>query len=117
MHHQIKEVIRRLEFKPHTVLVELTAGEQTPLGRLLCKVYYQTYICDVIEREFRFGFPHNGGQHTFTYRGPWQDAVAMLELMKETLMDNFNLSEEERQVASEFSYISQEILAGRRLML
>ena len=117
MHQQIRRIIEeRLLFTPGSVLVELTAGEQTPLGRLLYKVYYQTKICDVIDNEHRWGYPHNGGMHTFTYKGPWKDAVAMLELIKETLMENFTLDEEQRQVASELSYISQEIIAGRKKM-
>lgn len=116
MHTQIKAVISQLKFSPRNVTIELTAGEQTPLGSLLSKVYYRTSICDVVEREFLFGCPNTGGRHTFTYSGPWQDAVAMLELMKETLLDNFALNDEERQVANQLSYISQEILAARKQM-
>jgi hypothetical protein len=117
MHAQIRNVIDRLQwFSREVVLVELSAGEQTPLGRLVGRLYYQTSVMDVVDRDSRWGYPHNGGSHTFTYKGSPRDAVAMLELFKETLAENFTLNAEESQVASEFSYISQEILAGRRKM-
>jgi len=115
MHAQIRNVISRLEFSTGTVLVELSAGEQTPLGRLLNLLYYQTNLCEVIDRDCRFGYPHNGGSHTFTFRGPRGDAVAMLELIKETLAEKFALQGEEAQVNSELSFVSQEILAGRKM--
>lgn len=114
MHAQIHYAISRLQFSPGQVLVELSAGEQSPLGKILNIVYYRTNICDVVDRDNRWGYPHNGGQHTFTFRGPHGDAVSMVELIKETVMDKFKLDDETRQVASELSYISQEILAGRR---
>lgn|SRR5574337_856401 len=118
MHAQIKHIIGRLEFKSsQDVIVELSSGEQTPMGKLLNRLYYQTGVMDVVDRDSRFGYPHNGGQHTFTYRGTPRDAVAMLELFKEVLQEKFTLTEEESQVCSEISYISQEILAGRRRMI
>lgn len=114
MHAQIHHVINRLQFSPGQVFVELSAGEQSPLGKILNIVYYRTNICDTLDRDNRFGYPHNGGQHTFSYRGTHGDAVAMIELIKETVMDNFKLDDEVRQVASELSFVSQEILSGRR---
>lgn len=116
MHHQIERVIQRMEFMPGTVLVELSAGEQTPLGNILSLVYYQTSICDLIDPSSRFGFPHNGGQHTFTFKGPWKDAVAVLELIKEVVASKFTLSAECSKVLNEFSYISQEIISSRKKM-
>lgn len=115
MHAQIHRAIERLEFSPGQVFVELTAGQESPLGKILNIVYYRTDICDVVDRDNRFGYPHNGGQHTFSYRGKHMDAVSMIELIKETVMDNFTLEDEVRQVANELSFISQEILAGRRV--
>ena len=117
MHAQIRNVINRLELTTGgEVHVELTSGEQTPLGNLVSRLYYQTNVMAVVDRDSRWGYPHNGGQHTFQYRGSPRDAVAMLELFKEVLLDNFKLNAEESQVANEFSYISQEILALRRKM-
>lgn len=114
MHAQIRNVISRLAFIDRdTVVVELSAGEQSPLGRLLYRLYYQTKVMDVVDRESRFGYPHNGGEHTFSYRGKPLDAVATLEMFKEEL-EKFNLTEEESRVANQLSFVSQEILAGRR---
>jgi hypothetical protein len=115
MHQQVKNVINRLTVANGQALFELSAGEQTPLGRILNRVYYRTDICDAIDREHRFGYPHNGGQHTFVFRGPWKEAVAVLELIKEVVADKFTLPDEESQLLSEFSYISQEIIARRKM--
>lgn len=115
MHAQIKGVIGTLRFIGTDLYMDLSAGEQTPLGELLYKVYYQTNVCDVIDNEHRFGYPHNGGQHTFQYRGPARDAVAAVELIKETLLEKFpKLTEEQKDVAHQLSYVSQEILALKR---
>ncbi len=116
MHAQIKAAIGTLRLMAGIgIYLDLSAGERTPLGNLLNIVYYQTNLCDVIDRDNRFGYPHNGGQHTFQYRGPAGDAVSMIELIKETLLEGkYRLSEEDRQVAHELSYISQEVLALKR---
>jgi len=117
MHQQIRFVIDRLQWFPgQVVLVELSAPEQTPLGKLVGRLYYDTNAMEVVDRDCRWGYPHNGGMHTFTYKGPARDAVAMLEVFKEALEGRLARTEEERQVCSEFSYISQEILAGRKKM-
>lgn len=113
MHHQIKHIISRLLFTPGSVQIDLSAGEQTPLGRILYKVYYQTNICDVVDREHRSGYPHNGGSHTFHYHGPKREAVAMLKLIKEVINENFKVSGEEAEVLSQLSYVSQEILSRK----
>jgi hypothetical protein len=112
MHWQIDDVIRSIKFTPKGVFFRLSAGQDTSLGEILYRVYYQTNLCDVVSREDRFGYPHNGGQHTFEYHGNWRDAVAMIELIKEE-MDRFVLSSNAGKVAHELSYISQEILSRR----
>ena len=114
MHQQIRGVISQLKWFPgQVVLVDLTASEQSPLGRLVGRLYYDTDAMEVVDRACRTGYPHNGGFHTFQFKGPARDAVAMMELFKETLEDRTR-TDEERQVCNEFSYVSQEILAGRR---
>ncbi len=114
MHPQIKTVISRLRFFTDLVILDLTSAQHTPMGKLLYNVYYRTNICDVVDRESRYGYPHNGGEHTFSFRGkPW-DAVTMLELIKETMIEGkFGLTEEEREVASQLSFVSQEIIARK----
>jgi len=114
MHPQIKQVCATVQHHvaPKGVSFDLRAGEQTPLGKLLSILYYRTDVLDLVPFEHRIGFPHNGGMHTLYYNGPRGDAVAFLELWKEEL-EKFNLTEEQRQVASELSFISQEILSVR----
>jgi hypothetical protein len=113
MHHQIKQVCQSLRFLPAgEVRVCLTAGERTPLGRIVGKMYYQTDLVDLLGSR-TVGHPHNGGQHSFLYIGRRGDAVAFLELLKETALEKFRLDEEGCQVASELSFISQDILAAR----
>ena len=112
MHTQIRSVIKGLRWPgAGMVQLELTAGEHTPLGRLVGRLYYQTGVMDLVDKDTRWGFPHNGGQHTFGFEGSRRDAVAMLEIFKEAL-EVFKLTEEESQVASELSYISQDIISG-----
>lgn len=114
MHQQIRHVIQRLLWvNSKTVVVELSAAERSPLGNLLSRLYYQTQAMDLVDREYRYGYPHNGGQHTFTFRGPPREAVAALELFREVLTESFALSAEESQVAHEFSFVAQEILSRR----
>ena len=113
MHPQIKHIINRLLFTPGMVDIDLSAGEHTPMGNILDIVYYRTNICEVVDRAHRSGYPHNGGSHTFHYHGPKRDAVAMLELIKETVLENFKMDEETRRVANELSFVSQEIVRNK----
>jgi hypothetical protein len=116
MHHQIKKVCAGLQHhvNPKGVSFDLSAGEQTPLGRILNLMYYRTGVVDLLPRDSHFGYPHNGGMHTFHYTGPKGDAVAFLELLKEELdQPKYRLNEEERQVLRELSFISQDILSRR----
>jgi hypothetical protein len=64
--------------------VTLTDLQESALGKLLHQLYYgrSDALCDLAPN--RTGFPHNGGQHTFTMRGKKDDLVAYLELLEET---------------------------------
>jgi hypothetical protein len=116
MHVQIKAAIGSLKFPQGLVEVTLGAGQTTPLGKLVGRIYYQTDVLEVLDRNERWGYPHNGGQHTLTLRCKPKDAVSLIELIKETVLEKLTFTDEERQVANELSYISQEILAGARKM-
>ena len=114
MHRQIKQVIESLKFQDGKVHVRLSAGEQTPLGKIIGRLYYQSRVMDLLPPDQRFGYPHNGGQHTLSLACRPLDAVAFIEALKEEAQARkFAITEEESQVVSELSYISQEILAGR----
>lgn len=112
MHPQIQSVIDSLHFTPSTVCVTLTAGESTPLGNIVGRIYYHTDVLEVLDRNQRFGYPNNGGQHTLSFRCSPKDAVTLIELIKETVVGRFTYTEQEARVANELSFISQEILAG-----
>lgn len=115
MHWQIKHVIDMILFTRDKVSVRLSAGEQTPLGNIICRLYYQSNVMDLLSHEERFGYPHNGGSHTLELFCRPLDAVAMIEAMKEEAqIRNFALTPEESQVINEMSYISQEILSRRK---
>lgn len=94
-------------------MFDMSSGEHTPLGWLLRRMYYSTDVCDLV-RDFKTGYPHNGGQHTFHWKGPWREALAFLELLDEVMHDKFKSDKVVCQVASELCYISQEIHAKRR---
>lgn len=114
MHHQIKAVIATLR-KPsaHEVAFNLTAGQHTPLGHILRRMY-QFRVEETLDSANRTGYPYNGGQHTFRFCGRFHDGVQFLELLKEVLSEKAMFNEEERQVLSELSFVSQEILLMRR---
>ena len=73
-------------------------------------MYYNTNLTSLIRS---VGFPHNGGEHTFTYIGSIGDCVAYTELLKEE-MEKFTLTNEQELVVSELSFISQELLSLKR---
>ncbi len=119
MHADIKRVLSTLkkltDHPSGRIAIDLSSGQFTPLGKILSIIYYRMDVCDLLEPMERFGFPHNGGQHTFSYRGNGRDFVAWLELVKEEVNSKFGLglTGDEHQVLSELSFISQEILALR----
>lgn len=115
MHAQIKQVIDSLWLAgPYKVHVRLSAGEQTPLGKIIGGVYYNTNVLDSLNYNERSGYPHNGGQHALELHCKPLDAIEMIEMIKEVALEKLALNEAERQVASELSYISQEIHKLRR---
>lgn len=114
MHAQIKEVIRRLMHEPGRVYVDLSAGEQTPLGRIIGRVYYNTNVLECLSYQERAGCPHNGGSHTLTLHCRPLDAIEMIEMIKEVALERLCVTEEEREVANQLSYVSQEIHSLRR---
>lgn len=116
MHQQIKRVIETMHTAQGRVYVRLSAGEQTPLGKLIGRVYYNSNVLEVLGYNERSGYPHNGGQHTLELHCKPLDAIEMLELIKGECLAKLARNEEERQVASELSYISQEIYHLRRKM-
>jgi hypothetical protein len=115
MHHQIKEVCNKLKIVPFTpkVIMDLTAGERTPLGTIVSHLFYKTDITDLLNRDDYSGYPHNGGSHTFRFNGTWQEDLVLLELLSEDVLNKYK-DPEVREVALQLMYVSQEILSRRK---
>lgn len=65
--------------------IDLSQSQYTPAGKFLSHLYYQTAIIDLIDRDDRSGFPHNGGEHTLRIHGVREeDIVAFLAVIKES---------------------------------
>jgi hypothetical protein len=116
MHAEIKQVTETLLFTLNRVHVRLSAPEHSALGQIIGQVYYNTRILDLLRSTERTGYPHNGGQHTLELHCAPLDAIEMIEMIKETALEHFKLNEEQRRVASQLSYISQEIHKRRYKM-
>ncbi len=114
MHPQIKNIINSLLHEPGKVHVQLSAGEQTPLGKIIGRVYYNSNVLEGLTFAERSGYPHNGGQHTLHLHCRPLDAIEMIEMIKEEALTRLALTEEEREVANQLSYVSQEIHSLRR---
>jgi len=116
MHAQIKYVIDHLKFKHGKIYVDLSAGQHTPLGRIIGKIY-NTNVLHCLEKDVEcFGCPYTGGQHKLELVCRPLDAIEMVELIKEEALAKFTLTPDECQVAHELSYISQEIHVLRKQM-
>lgn len=117
MHPQIQQVCANLTVqgarsKSAIVCMSLSSGEQTPLGKILFHMYYRTGLTGLLDRDDYCGYPHNGGSHTFSFRGPKGDALSFLELLSEEVLYVFK-DPEIRKVGSELMFISQEILSRK----
>jgi hypothetical protein len=114
MHAQIRTIIASLLHQPGKVHVRLSAGERTPLGNIIGRVYYNSHVLEGLNYSERTGYPHNGGQHTLELHCKPLDAIEMIEMIKEEALTRLCLTEEERTVANELSFVSQEIHSLRR---
>lgn len=47
--------------------IKASQREGTPGGNFLSFLYYQTGAIDLLKREERSGYPHNGGEHTLIF--------------------------------------------------
>ncbi len=113
MHPQIASVCKSIRYKNGNARVTLTSGEQTPLGKILFFLYYKSDLLDLLEHNSVIGYPHNGGQHSCIITAPFGDVIAFIELLKETVLARYK-NPEMLAVASELSFISQDILMLRR---
>jgi hypothetical protein len=61
----------------------LDDGQETPIGKVLGHLYYQTKLIDLWNQDQRSGYPHNGGQHTLSIHADAEDIISWLELVEE----------------------------------
>jgi hypothetical protein len=65
------------------VFIDLSYRQHSPLGKALFNLYYRNKsLCDMAPD--RGGYPHNGGEHTFTIKGERGECLAFLDLMVDT---------------------------------
>ena len=116
MHQQIQDIVHYLMMRGGKVFVRLSAPEQSPLGKLVGRAYYDSNVLEALGFSERSGYPHNGGLHTLELHCKPLDAIEMLELLKEECLARLCRTEEEREVACQLSFVSQEISTLQRKM-
>lgn len=114
MHPQIKQIISTIRAVPgrrNHFEVTLTAGQDTPMGKILEQMYYYTLITKMIEGAvFMSGYPHNGGEHSCYVAGNKIELVAFIEILQERMdARSSRFNQETCQVVSELSLIASEI--------
>lgn len=64
------------------VSVDISSPERSGMGLIIGKMYYSTRLSDLFG-SLSSGYPHNGGEHTLYFKGPYQDVIAALELIRD----------------------------------
>jgi hypothetical protein len=69
----------------HVILLDLSADQESPMGRVLHKAHYGTgQLAQLVDTEFySSGYPHNGGVHTLCLKGAREDLIAWMELFQQ----------------------------------
>lgn len=67
------------------VRVELTSGQDTPIGWVLNNLYYGNSSLYSLAPS-PVGYPHNGGEHALSITGTREDVVAYLDLLVENYL-------------------------------
>ena len=74
----------KLHIRPDgTVTVDLTSPQESGLGIIIGKMYYNTQIAELLG-DMCSGYPHNGGSHTLRLRGNYQEVIAGIELIRDS---------------------------------
>lgn len=73
----------RLRLHPkNEVSVNLSSPQQSGLGEIIGKMYYNTRISELLG-DLSSGYPHNGGIHSLYMKGPYLDIIAGIELIRD----------------------------------
>lgn len=84
-----------------TTALDLTSGQETPIGEIVGHLYYSNHcLLDMVKHD---GYPHNGGSHSLTIYGEKKDLIAWLEMVAEFYFQSkfakrFGLGAEELQL-------------------
>jgi len=65
------------------ISVNLTMGQHTNFGKALGLIYYRNKALHALAPN-PSGYPHNGGEHSMSIRGPRDECCAFIELIGET---------------------------------
>jgi hypothetical protein len=68
--------------------IDLSQPEHTPAGSLLYRMWYGSFIEKTLLREERYGYPHNGGQHTLSVKLTKPDFDAFVALVAQTFSEH-----------------------------
>mgnify|MGYP003545374229 FL=1 len=68
--------------KDGTVTIDLTSPQESGLGIIIGKMYYNTQISELLG-DMCSGYPHNGGSHTLRLCGNYEDVIVGIELIRD----------------------------------
>lgn len=80
--HRIKMNRVHIEKYNGGYYVDLSSGEQSPVGKILCHLFYKNDPLLSLA-PYNYGYPHNGGRHSFHLKASKDDILAFMDLMIE----------------------------------
>lgn len=77
--------------KSDIVRMDLTAPQNSLMGRMLAHLYYHTDTLELIKETCVVtGFPHNGGSHTLRITGEREEVIDFLRVLKSEYRGDVN---------------------------
>ena len=64
------------------VSIDLSSPQTSGMGEIIGKMYYSTRISELLG-DLSTGYPHNGGMHSLFIKGPYEDVIAGIELIRD----------------------------------
>ena len=64
------------------VTVDLTSPQTSGMGEILHEMYYNTSIIDSLG-DLVSGYSHKGDTHSLCFKGPYEDVIAGIELIRD----------------------------------
>lgn len=69
--------------KPETIRVNMSAGQETPFGKILYNLYYGSGRHLLESVTSRSGYPHNGGEHTLYVNATKEDVLSFFDQLEQ----------------------------------